>query len=252
MKRLISALILIVLVLNASAQLKIVQFGKTADLNGATIDVSGQPTDVELAYYIETINQSSSSLELKVIRTEVDALSGTENATCWKICPAEVAAGTSPVLVSAFSETIAPNDTNNTFAAHYYPNNLDGCSYMKYEWVDAQNTTTVYATLYIRFIHSTNVCTLGVDDINKNMIYSVYPNPASDFVNVSFDGFDRSTGNYSLSLIDMLGQQVSLTRISDLDQRYSLSTASLTEGVYFVTLKQGSEILRTQKLLIKR
>lgn len=237
--------------LQMNAQLKVVEFGRTADLNGATIEVDGASTDTELAFYMETINEGANSVELKILRTEVDVISGTENATCWKICPPEEMAGVQPVLLSAYSETIAAGDTNATFSAHYYPNNLDGCSLMKYDWVDAQNSSTVYATLYIRFVHSNNLCTASTQEEIANLTFEVYPNPANDVINVLFEDVQSGSDEITISLIDMLGKQVRSLRYGNGNPKISLSTSDLNEGVYFLSVRKGSQLVKTQKVVVK-
>lgn len=229
------------------AQLKIVQFGKGADLNGVTIDVNGLASDNELAFYIEAINQGSADLDLKVLRTEVDVLTGTENATCWGVCPAQQYAGVNPVLMSAYSQAIVPNDTNKTFAAHYYPHNISGCSLMKFEWVDAQNTSSVYATLYIRFIHGATVCTAGKEDMLVD--FDIYPNPANNNLNIQLN--ESFASDLNVKIVDMLGKTVSNTKLSAGNVYASISTTNLVEGVYFVNFSSGDEVMLTKKIIVR-
>ena len=133
------------------------------------------------------INTSSSSLTMVCTRTEVDGLAGTQNSTCWQVCPETLNTGAKPnytVNISGVNleETAAAGDTITSFAGHYYPSGLDGCSLFKYEWSDA-TSGTVYGEVYVRFIHLTSgTCTASNEEIAVD--FDVYPNPANDNLNI--------------------------------------------------------------------
>ena len=75
---------------------------------------------------------------------------------------------------------------------------------------------------------------------------SIFPNPATDVLNVSFD----ATSATNLELVDITGKVV----VSELAQAGSVttsfSTAKLNSGIYFVNIKNQSGST-TQKVLVK-
>jgi len=230
-------------------QIKLIENATATDnLDGQTIDVSGNPASIEFVGYLFVVNEGTTDLNLQVRRTEVDVLAGTENATCWKVCPPAVLAGTEPVQISVADPVLAL-DTNKSFAGHYYLNGLDGCSLMKYEWVDASNHNNVYATIFLRFIHNTNTsCNVGINDF-ENVDFSIFPNPANDIVNINISGI---TGEIEYEVVNLLGQRSKngKTNIQN-EGQVRLNVADLNNGVYFVTFKSKNQVLKTQKLVVK-
>jgi hypothetical protein len=72
---------------------------------------------------------------------------------------------------------------------------------------------------------------------------TVYPNPASGQVTVSFEGIK---GN--ITVYNMLGQAV--YHAKNVENQQNISLNELTTGVYFVTLRSGNATA-TQKLIVK-
>ncbi len=234
-----------------SAQLKVIETSaSTTDVDGQTFTVSGNPSSTEFVKYLVVVNEGTDSLNLKVRRTEIDVQTGTQNATCWKVCPPSVFAGTEVVQYS-YSDWVAPADTNLSFSAHHYLEGLDGCSIYKYEWVDAATLSIVYKTVYIKFDHSTSTscaADLSVDnDITAET--KVYPNPTSSNTSIAIEGV---TGEVSYEVSNLLGQR-SLAGFAYVQNKGILQfdAANLKDGIYFVVIKNNGKTLRTEKLVVK-
>jgi hypothetical protein len=233
-----------------SAQLKIIETtSSTTDVDGQTFTVSGNPASFEFTKYFHVINEGATTLNLKVRRTEIDVQAGTQNATCWNVCPPAVYAGTEVVQYS-YADVIAPSDTNHSFSAHHYLEGLDGCSLYKYEWVDAATQSIVYKTLFIKFDHSSVACAADLSvATNEQIDFNVYPNPTFGETTINIDGY---TGELTYEVSNLLGQRslVGNTYIQD-GGKVKFNASSLKEGVYFVTIKVNGNLIRTEKLLVK-
>jgi N-acetylneuraminic acid mutarotase len=88
--------------------------------------------------------------------------------------------------------------------------------------------------------------TAFIDQIkeNKNILFSIYPNPTSSQINLLFDKIENKT----ILLIDILGNKI-LTQESN-SNNIQLNVSNYPKGIYFVTItsKKGSS---TQKIIIK-
>lgn len=92
--------------------------------------------------------------------------------------------------------------------------------------------------------------TLSIDNIsNKEIKFSLIPNPTSDSFTVHFDkNLNLSTLN--IQIIDLQGRFVSQQK--NISNNTSISTNSFTNGIYFVKIQDenGKEIT-IKKLIIK-
>ena len=126
------------------------------------------------------------------------------------------------------------------------------------------NTTHDYTmnTSWTVTLIVTNAC--GVDSVsqvfntqgiglNENALsrsLQIFPNPASDMVNISFDGFSNQTAQ--IRLLDLNGKVILLQNKGDLNGRYdgSLDISELAKGVYMLEISSGD--LKANRRLIKR
>jgi len=79
----------------------------------------------------------------------------------------------------------------------------------------------------------------------NNETIKIYPNPTNDQVSISIDG-GLGLG-YHVDLIDQLGQTV---KSVDMLYRTSFSTRDLRSGIYFVRMKNSTQIIKTFKLIV--
>lgn len=83
----------------------------------------------------------------------------------------------------------------------------------------------------------------GIFSIDNLPIFSVQPNPATDILTI----IPLANNEYSLRLFDMNGKLV--RELNGLQNETHLNVSDLTKGVYFLQVKQGTNV-KTQKVLI--
>lgn len=80
----------------------------------------------------------------------------------------------------------------------------------------------------------------GFQLVNNQSNFSLYPNPANNNVNVSFN----SLGNSKIEIFNAIGQKVNTQNLGDLlpgNYKQNVSTENLTQGIYFVKLTSGNK-----------
>jgi hypothetical protein len=88
---------------------------------------------------------------------------------------------------------------------------------------------------------------LQVDEINSGMNFSLYPNPADDYVNLVFNG--EPVKNVSVKVFDVRGIcVVQLEKIPG--ENFLLDISNLPEGLYLVNLASGKNQIY-KKLMIR-
>ena len=75
---------------------------------------------------------------------------------------------------------------------------------------------------------------LGLNE-NANVSFNVFPNPATDMVNISFEA---NNADYTVALVDLQGRVMSSQELNSLNgsQSISLPASELAKGSYIVTI----------------
>jgi hypothetical protein len=144
------------------------------------------------------------------------------------------------------------NDTVKSFAGHYKPMNIDGCSLMRYEFYDENNLNTPLASIDVRFIHTTGACIVS-DNINANTPeFKLFPNPANELLRIQVDGMIDNYNRLSFSIVDIIGKTVLNRELDSFKNGSSdIDVSGLKQGVYIVSMSDGNTIIQTKRLIIK-
>lgn len=147
-------------------------------------------------------------------------------------------------------------DTSNWEVINSNP--VNGTSYVDMEWLDQTvegetyrfaveviysegNSELTFSNELIREI-------LGLDDVQSESPWILYPNPADELVNLEFSRSVEITG---VELIDMLGRVVFVQEATDLnDQLVQMDIGSLSSGTYIVRVVADGKVLQ-KKLLVR-
>lgn len=82
-----------------------------------------------------------------------------------------------------------------------------------------------------------------------NDYYAVYPNPASDVINLSYSIHAEAT-SASFILTNTLGQVVKTTELPVATHDYTINSGALTSGIYYCSFMIDGKIAKTMKIII--
>jgi len=135
--------------------------------------------------------------------------------------------------------TVTPSGTGNgTIVATYEANTT-----LTERTANISVTVTGLAPVVVQVIQDGS--NVGISETNMNTI-RVYPNPATNFVNFSFD---KSSGeNIRISFVDLNGKII-LDRTYPGNKEVSINVRDLTRGYYFVKLLTNNQTV-TRKLFL--
>ena len=143
---------------------------------------------------------------------------------------------------------IAPGETNETFIAYFYPNNVIGTTTIEYCFhpVDdlsggncGQITYVVSATAALDVIQPVELT-----------ISSVYPNPLIDEGNIDFSIPQGSTG--SIIIRDVTGKVVSESNGLVMNGSVQLKSSDFMSGIFFSTLVVDNRSYSTKRFVVIR
>ncbi len=104
----------------------------------------------------------------------------------------------------------------------------------------------LYAATYGRSSYKISIGNLGVEDYPMEEI-TIYPNPASDHVNVSFPN-----GAFigMIEIFDQTGKKVTSKAISNDQNEVRINLNGISTGLYFMNIDSGNAMI-SKKLLVK-
>ena len=196
----------------------------------------------EYIQHMQLKNLTSDDLNVIVEKEVVEDLEGTSNFFCWGMCfSPDVFVSPNPVTVAANSVT---NEDALSFHA-YFEENVYGKVWMKYSAYDERHPDD-RVTINVVF----NKSGVGVREAVAVNFGQAYPNPASSVVN--FDYNINSSDRASVSVYNLLGQEVRNQQLNSLQGRLSVSVADLNEGIYFCKLFVNGCAVKTEKFVVKK
>ncbi len=97
---------------------------------------------------------------------------------------------------------------------------------------------------------SPNVCVtpLSTPTFQKDNVFTLYPNPAKDVVTVEYD---LAVEKAAVEVYDISGRSINRYSLTSSKGELQLNTDSYPSGVYLIVVKEGSTVLKKQKLVIQ-
>ncbi len=79
----------------------------------------------------------------------------------------------------------------------------------------------------------------------------VYPNPAKEYVFVTYNIDKVNPGKIVLQITDSKASTVKIIKLNQSENRIKISTSDLKKGVYTISLKTEGKIIDTKKIVVK-
>ena len=210
--------------------------------DGETIECTNDEYGIgELVQHMQLRNLTSNDLNVYVEKEIVEDLVGTSNLFCWGQCFSE------SVFVSDAVELPANTVSDEPALAFHVTYNEDvfGKVHMRYyaydeDHYDQRISINVIFNKSGESVHESAAVRFG----------QAYPNPASS--TVSFDYSLNVGDKASVTIYNLLGQEVTKQSVNSLQGRVSISVANLNDGIYFCNLFVNGCAVKTEKFVIKK
>lgn len=127
-------------------------------------------------------------------------------------------------------------------AIHTYSNN--GTHYVKLKIIDG-----LFPACHDSLLQAINVTfvTTNIDELKDERIeFKVYPNPASEVINVELE---KANGNTDIRVIDILGKIV--IQHSSFNMYSSIDISELQNGIYFLNVRLDNKTF-TKKIIVNK
>lgn len=210
--------------------------------DGETIECTNDEYGIgELVQHMQLRNLTSNDLNVYVEKEIVEDLVGTSNLFCWGQCFSESVFVSDPVELAANTVSDEP-----ALAFHVtYNEDVFGKVHMRYyaydeDHYDQRISINVIFNKSGESVHESAAVRFG----------QAYPNPASS--TVSFDYSLNVGDKASVTIYNLLGQEVTKQSVNSLEGRVSISVANLNDGIYFCNLFVNGCAVKTEKFVVKK
>lgn len=249
-KKTILTLAFMALVACLSAQTLQFEFDGHVFANNEVYICTSEPNEIgEMAQDMQIRNLTNETIPVVVRKEEVQMVDGTENSFCWAgLCMPATTFESRPWpmeggAVSMIGELSFHHQIDPTYSGNPV-NFLIGTSIVRYYAYSADDQdNTVCLEVWFAY---------GAEDVDENMVSfgHAYPNPATS--QVRFDYQLSGEGNASVSVYNLMGQEVMNQQLGAMQGQAVLSVADLTDGIYFCTMKVNGRAVKTEKFVVKK
>ena len=211
-----------------------------------TVEVSLEYDKLKSVYIM--IDNSQSSEDLEYTWTEVDR----DLNTNWEVqfCDCRTCYSNYHIIPEDTSVAcdniykINAGDVFSGFAMYVNPFNTDDEGFLTVDFEQIRGNATGRVTFRARF---TPTSSQELKDVVNQ--FKIYPNPATDIVNLSVDT-DTSIDGVQIRVVDLLGKEVKNQRIPVGTTLFQMNSSDLNTGIYFVQLTNlKGDVLMTKKLI---
>ena len=225
------------------------------DVTNGQYDFSGpnSPSDPYFKYEIdfEVKNLKSVTITTKVKRMETTSLVGSVHYHCWGVCYTDINAGADYMFPESgdpeFLDFVDLNGSSQSILNTYFkPKSAVGDASFRWVVFDANNPVD---SVFVDLNYDIRAFT-GVNE-NDNVKMALYPNPADHTTILDFSGSTYSNSDMIIEICDMLGKKHMSYSTSVAQGKLNIDTEELTDGIYFVSIRNGREVIKTMRLVIK-
>lgn len=240
------------ILLTLIAVLFVFSFAKSQDLTlthegnpiGDTIMVWGEPTEFELVLYANLHNNTDRDMNIKVARQEISLVEGAMSQICWAgLCYAP------DTDTSVNSQVVLAGGTSadEDFSGHYLPNGNIGTSLVEFIFYNI-NDPSISVSVVVKYWASPQ--SIAEDAMRGGSISEIYPNPASNFINLDFN-LTPAVKQAKVRVVNILGSVVKEADIDRGNNQLRMDVSDLDNGVYFYTILINGDTYKTKKLVIR-
>ncbi len=238
----ISALFLFLFGSMASAQsLSLMLPAGNTIQNGDTVTVVDTNSTVSYNFIVWAINNSTTTKNVKVRRTPLSVVAGSENYFCWGNCY------DTSVYVSLDSVSIAPKNIEKGFSGDYDSDGHSGKTTIRYTFFVTDNPNDTIAII-VEFVAGSSV---AYENVQREVsISNAYPNPTKDRFFLDYNFADSR--NAKVEIMNVVGNIVSEQYINPQSSHASINVENLSSGIYFYNVIVDGNKIASKKLIIQR
>ncbi len=187
-------------------------------------------------------NNASSLIGLKLKALSITGADGSGLEFCFGTsCYQEISTENIYPLNGEYSIDAGATDNGTHFHHHIHTGDPDVTEYVLKIYEDNNEVNN-----YVQFTYKYDANYVGINDINSKNSVSIYPNPATDILNIQIP---ENIKNPELKLTNIIGKTILKTNLNG--SKNKLNIKNFPSGIYFVSIISNGSVINTKKLIIK-
>ncbi len=179
----------------------------------------------------------------------------TESKTITRINNFSVTASATPSTTINSGETVTLNATGGGNSYTWFESNVTVGNTQSITATPTTTTTYIVNAIDANGCEASdeiiiNVNTVGITENEIGKYVKLYPNPASDILNVSFNF--NSEKDLKIEMLDINSKIIDYKIYRDIKtSQYQIDISSLAEGIYFIRMNDGNTIYTSKITIVK-
>lgn len=198
--------------------------------------------------YLDIVNHSTRPISVKVRKTELSIVQGTENSFCFGTFCYDTDESPTAFTIDELDTFSHASQGDQAFHISYYPYNHPGASYIRYTFFNELNLDdTISFVAEIIAMPSTAI------KEQSDIQILVFPNPAiGNTIHIDYNWIDGNTKEEKsiFSFTNAIGEIVTTYPIHQNSGSISINIENLSSGIYFATITKKGQSVYTKKIII--
>jgi len=233
----------------AQSNIDIVEQGTSKLLNGDTLKINVDENNIDyqnfgvIPVHIDVTNQNLNSIKIAITRVIISEPTQWQDQVCWGDgCYDALTNPYTTPNTGGFPSPTLDNGVSYELKPQYDPKNIKGVGHYRYYLTEVDNSDNHIDSIDVMLTFGTN----SVKNVmNEDFKFTVSPNPANDFVNISIQ---NSNDEVTLKIIDVLGNEILSERLRNTKK---IDVSNLKSGIYFVTIASTDKKVLSRKMIVR-
>jgi hypothetical protein len=202
----------------------------------------------ELSSHWSVTNTTNSTITVRVNRSTVSSVAGSQNRFCWNGICFSPSTNTSTMPTDMTLAAGASTTSANGFMGYYTPNNNAGQTTVEYCFFSVADPN-VQSCLTVNYCVD---CEIGVAEVQQAAsLGELSTNPLRGVGSLAYN-LGGQASNGKIIIYTITGQQVKTINLGSRDGVIFLDGSEFEPGMYFYSLQSNGKVIGTHKMIVTR
>lgn len=201
-------------------------------VNGQTLNFPVSNLNATHEKHLDIVNNTSSSMDIRVEKNVISEVSGSSNTFCWGIyCYPNFATVSDP-------QTITAGEVYSGFYGEYVPDNNAGITTIEYTFFE-DGGSGPSETITVNYDGTVSI------DEDETQVTEVYPNPAANSFKI-----EAAKANSEIRVFDIIGKEIA--QFKNVTNEKTINCSEWQDGIYFIRIYNSGKLENTQRLTVSK